>query len=126
MTDPKTRALSLVGELESDTEDVCAMGFPDATRSKFAALRLAITQIPTTSWQPMETAPKEDPVRLLVENTSQQPSPRFVIDAEMHGSDDDEWHWFDIAEGEPLEAHLRPLAWRPADSTELPEDWGAE
>ena len=106
----KTRALSLIDELDSDR--------PALAR----ALRLAITQIPTTSWQPMETAPKGERVRLLIENTASLDArpPRFVKDALVNSLGD----WWDIYKGEAIWGALRPLAWRPADSTELPEDWG--
>lgn len=111
MTDPKTRALSLIDELE----EAIGWNAGDTPHGLAQALRLAITQIPTTSWQPMETAPDGTWVRLL------------VVDESGHRSVQDCSHdaqgWWIAGEGY-LPVHHQPLAWRPADSTELPEDWG--
>lgn len=111
MTDPKTRALSLLDEL------VDLYGVPNTPTE--AALRLAITQIPTTSWQPIQTAPIGETIRVLYDLGPN--SGREVIDARL----ETKGRWWS-ASGEHIDEPERLLAWRPADSTELPGDWGTK
>lgn len=109
MTDPKTRALSLVDELDSDR--------PALAR----ALRLAITQIPTTSWQPMETyVLSKEPVRLLCETVKPDHRGKHIRVIIDYGAGFTDQLRMALANG----GAWTPLAWRPADSTDPPEDWG--
>jgi hypothetical protein len=117
MNEAKKRALELVDRAETDAEDVCAMDFPEAIRSRFSDLRAAIQAI--GAWQPLETAPLGVAVRLLWENGDVQ-TMRLRGVSNAHVSSDGEW--WDRDDNEPLQAHLRPLAWKPADSTELPAE----
>ncbi|HEY3494799.1 MAG TPA: hypothetical protein VGK73_08945 [Polyangiaceae bacterium] len=111
MSDPKTRAFELIDEL------VELYGVPNTPTE--AALRLAITQIPTTSWQPMETAPAYPEAH------------EFLIWHASHGcAYIVEWYSAQLLQddcGNPMDlaacSHWAPLT---PPKQELPEDWGTE
>lgn len=116
MTDPKTRALELVEAL--------AWAVP-AGDERIVSLRLAITQIPTQSWQPIQTAPLlGENVKLLVQSKKGPPG----TEAQKRRVALCSWHmgsWWESDRG-TLSDYWTPLAWRPADPTDLPADWGTE
>lgn len=124
MSDPKTRALEHLRLAEAYLNDRSeVMDWHVHVAEELQALRLAITQIPTTSWQPIETLDVstmrcgEPEVALLCQAKNGK---RRVIHRCSHSPAGNWW----IAGINALSDYWTPIAWRPADSTELPEDWG--
>lgn len=109
MTSPSVeRALELVGKLFDN-----AMDFDDepAAEQCAADLRSAIRAIGASEWRTLETAPKIKRVRVLVRVTTG----REVMNA---WQDSDGVWWTD---SDDFDSH-NVLAWKPADSTELPAE----
>jgi hypothetical protein len=79
------------------------------------ALR-ADVPLPGHEWRKLsESPPDRKPVRLLCQASN---GSRWTFDAAL-----DAGGWRLAQNGQRLADHWTPLAWRPADSTELPEGW---
>lgn len=114
MTSPSVeRALELVGKLFDN-----AMDFDDepAAEQCAADLRSAIRAIGASEWRGIDAEARErEEVTLLCQAKNGK---RRIV---HHCSWSTFGHWF-IAKTDTLSDYWTPLAWKPADSTELPAE----
>lgn len=106
------RALALLDELlrHGFRDD---LGHPLANSMTADALRSAIRALGAGGWRGLSEAPTNTPVRLLC----QRDKSRRVFDCFRRDG-----AWLIVGTGYHLGDSNRPLAWKPADSTELPAE----